>query len=357
MAQAILRNGGVAPLIWHLMFLITLVIFAVQVALDFRNGLPWPARAALWLALPYLGVVAWVLVQGMAGLPPELAHSVWAMAPDGAQPAISSHPDSGGPVVLRFTCYAMLFWILLRTARQAPDGAIALVQAIALFSTALALYGMVSLATGYNLLLDADESRDVLRASLWIRNSFATVAVFGVLSNITAYMHSISSSANREGALALRDFLETFFSRAWVYAFGALVGLAALAMTLSRGRFPSHSGPTRPVPRRHGSGTEPTTATLKMPSSSACRQRRCCFSRSPWSDGGCTPGCARASATKAHPPLRSPVSRPPRRIRWSTSACRYLPSQPSSPQFSASAGHKAFQRGTPQVSGERPSIK
>lgn len=234
-AWAVLRNGGVSPLIWHLMCLITLVLFAVQVALDVQHGLPPPARAALWLALPFFSVLAWLLVQSMAGLPADLAHPFWSVAPEGALPTISAHPDAGGPVVLRFTCYAMLFWILLRSAGDAKDGAIAFVQGIALFATALAIYGMVSQATGYNLLLGSDESAFALRASLWNRNSFATVAVFGVLANIAAYVHTASGSAHREGIVALRDFLEGFFSGAWLFAFGALVGLAALAMTLSRG--------------------------------------------------------------------------------------------------------------------------
>lgn len=238
-AWALLRNGGAAPLIWHLMCLATLLLFAVQVVLDFQTGLPRPARAALWPALPFFGVLAWILVQGMAGLPPGLllglAHPVWAIAPEGAQPAISAHPDAGGPVILRFTCYAMLFWVLLRSAAGAPHGAIAYVQAVALFSTALALYGLVSQVTGYNILLQSDETSEALRASFWNRNTYATVAVFGVLANITAYAKAVSDGAGREGLVALRGFLEAFFSRAWIFAFGALVGLAALALTQSRG--------------------------------------------------------------------------------------------------------------------------
>ncbi|MEZ5766841.1 MAG: O-antigen ligase family protein [Paracoccaceae bacterium] len=234
-AWALLRNGGYAPLIWLVMCLGTLGLFAVQVALDVRTGLPRQARTALWVSLPFFGVVVWVLAQGMPGLPAGWAHPVWAAAPEGSVPAISVHPDAGRPVALRFTCYAMLFWILLRTAAAARNGAHVYIQAIALFSTALALYGMVSLAIGYNWLLAAGEDAVGLRASLWNRNTYATVAVFGILANVTAYLQAVSGSVSRDGLAGLRDFLETFFSRAWVFAFGALVLLAALTMTLSRG--------------------------------------------------------------------------------------------------------------------------
>jgi O-antigen ligase len=74
----------------------------------------------------------------------------------------------------------------------------------------------------------------VLRASFWNRNTYATFAVFGALANVTVYMWSVSGTDAREGLTALRDFLEAFFAGGWLFAFGALVGLVAVAMTLSR---------------------------------------------------------------------------------------------------------------------------
>ncbi|MCB1355691.1 MAG: O-antigen ligase family protein [Maritimibacter sp.] len=233
-AAAILRNGAVAPAIWLLLCLGALVLFAVQVGLDLRNGLPQPARSALWPAVPLVAVVAWLLIQSAAGLWPGLAHPVWALAPEGALPAISAHPDAGRLVVLRYLAYAMVFWVLMRSSTEARGGGRAYIQAIAMFSTALALYGLLSKAAGYNLLLGSDESAYSVRASLWHRGAYATIAVFGVLANVAAYADAVSGSTNRV-VFSLRDFIEVFFSRAWIFAFGGLVGLAALAMTLSRG--------------------------------------------------------------------------------------------------------------------------
>ena len=231
---ATLRNGGTHPLAWHLLCLTTFVLFAMQVVLDLWHGLPRQARKALWVALPWFTVLAWLQVQSLAGLAPALAHPFWAIAPDGASPTISAHPDAGRQVVMRLTCYAMLFWIFLRFAGSRSRDGVAFIQAIAIFSTALAIYGMVSKATGYNVLLDADETARQLRASFWYRNAYATFAVFGVLANITAYVRSVSGNGNRDGRYALRDYLEAFFAGGWIFAFGALVGLVAIAMTQSR---------------------------------------------------------------------------------------------------------------------------
>lgn len=231
----LLWNGGTPPLAWTLLCLVTLVLFAVQVALDVVNGLCRPARKSLWVAVPYVAVLVWLQVQLTPGFANGLEHPVWALAPDGAQPTISAAPDYGRKVVTRLTCYGLLFWIMMRSASAARNGGLAYVQAIALFSTGLAIYGVVSVAIGYNLLLGTEEHSGILRASLWNRNSYATVAVFGVLANITAYVNTVSDKARHKGLVALRDFFETFFSGAWVFAFGALVGLGALAMSLSRG--------------------------------------------------------------------------------------------------------------------------
>lgn len=232
---AILHNGAVTALSWHLMCLVTLMIFVVQVGLDLASGWSRPARAVVVPAVLFIALLAWLLVQSGPAPWPGVAHPAWDAAPEGAAPAISAYPDAGWPLVMRFICYAMVFWVAMRSATSAAAGAFAYIQGIALFSTALATYGIVSVVMGYNLLLNAEETEGVVRASLWNRNTYATVAVFGVLANMTAFVTAISARRHREGIFGLRDFLETFFSRAWINAFGALIGLGALTMTVSRG--------------------------------------------------------------------------------------------------------------------------
>lgn len=231
----ILRNGAHPPPMWTLLCLAALALFSVQVAFDVLRGLRLPARRALWVALPYTVVLVWLLFQSQPNLAPELAHPFWRAAPEGGLTTISAHPFAGRQVVMRLACYGMLFWIFLRSAGAATDGGNSYIQAIALFSTALAIYGFFALSTGYNFLLDREQASAVMQASFLNRNTYATFAVFGVLANVTAYSQVVAGTNSREGLVALRDFLEAFFSGGWVFALGALIGLAAIAMTLSRG--------------------------------------------------------------------------------------------------------------------------
>ena len=230
-----LWNGAFSPVAWVLLCLLILALFAVQVVFDFRTEVPSQARKALWLAVPYFAVLGWLLIQTWAGAGPGLAHPFWAHAPDGAIPAISAYPDAGGRIVMRYTCYALSFWILLRSALASKHGGMEYIQAIALFSLALALYGVLSFFLGSNPLLGVEDGETLVQATFWNRNTYATFAVFGVLANVSAYLNLVSGGRSTEGAVALRDFLETFFTGAWIYAFGTLVGLAAVALTLSRG--------------------------------------------------------------------------------------------------------------------------
>lgn len=231
----VLWNGAANAVAWTFLCLAIFVLFAAQVALDIAHGLPRAARAGVWLAVPYALVLAWLQIQLTPGLAAQLAHPVWALAPDGAAPTMSAAPDEGRKVIARLSCYAMVFWICLRGAGAARDGAMGQIRAVAVFSTLLALYGLFSAAAGYNLLLGNVPETGVVRASLWNRNSYATVAVIGALANVTAYVAAVSNRARRDGLAGLRDHLEAFFSTSWIFAFGALVGLAGLAMTLSRG--------------------------------------------------------------------------------------------------------------------------
>ncbi len=224
-----LYDGGRTPTVTTVMMLATLVLFAAQAVLDIRHGLPHPARRVLPVLLPYAAVLGWLTAQAVPGWAPELAHPLWALAPEGADPAISAHPDATRQLVMRLTGYAMLFWILLRGAAVAHDGAISYIRAIALYGTAIALYGLFSWSVGYNILLDENTPRAVVQASFGNQNIYATHAIFGLLANMAAFFHAVGAER-----LRLRDFLEAFFTGGWLYAFGALVCLSALMLTFSR---------------------------------------------------------------------------------------------------------------------------
>lgn len=229
----ILRAGGTAPAAWIFLCVVTLLLFAVQVVLDFRHGVPAQARRIYPVAILYFAVVVWLQLQATPGLPEALAHPAWALAPEGAIPTISIDPDSSRQVAMRLSCYAMVCWIVLRSAASSRR-AEHLIAALALFSTGLALYGFFVVSTGQNPLLGLEETKRELRANFVNRNNYATFAVVGVLANVTMFHNSVRTGNGRDGVAAFREFLERFFALGWIFFMGALVGLAALAATGSR---------------------------------------------------------------------------------------------------------------------------
>jgi len=210
----------------------TLLLFSAQVIRDVSQNPIAPASRVAAVGAIWFVVMCWLLAQTMEGLPEALLHPFWALAPEGAKGTISADPEGGQFAVMRLTCYALIFWMALRSAAN-PERSTKFIRAFALFSGALALYGIASRVFGYNLLLD-EEERGAVRASFYNRNSYATYAVFGALANIAAYAQIATKDQLGETRFALRDQLEAFFRGNWVYALGALLCLSALAMTASR---------------------------------------------------------------------------------------------------------------------------
>jgi len=229
---AALPNGSFSPAATSLLCFLILLLFAVQALRDIGASPSLPARGAMVLGAAWLLVLLWLLFQQITGLPAWLQHPFWALAPDGAQGTISADPEGGQFAVMRLICYALIFWMALRSAMN-PERATKLLQAFALFSGVLAIYGIASRIFGYNLILEENE-RSALRASFYNRNSYATYAVFGALANIAVYAQLTFSAEARETKFLLRDHLEAFFRGNWVFALGALLCLSAVAMTASR---------------------------------------------------------------------------------------------------------------------------
>ncbi len=132
---------------------------------------------------------------------------------------------------MRFAIYGMVFWISLRacTERAVAQQAVRL---FALFSTGLAAFGIYAWVSGDNIIL-GDQAGRALSASFVNRNSYATFAVFGILANLAVYTHR-QRGAQGSREMALRDFLEGFFSGGWLWAFGMLLCAGAAMMTQSR---------------------------------------------------------------------------------------------------------------------------
>lgn len=221
--------GGVEPTSWFFFALLAIPLLAVQNLIDLRFG-PGSAGRALWpWLLMMVGVFGWVVIQTMPGIAPRLAHPAWSLVPD-AVPRISADPIAGYHGLSRYLLYFSVFWIMMRASRR-PDRAMLFLKTIALCTSALALFGLGAAAMGTNPLLE--NQGGTVRASFVNRNSYATYAVFGLVTNLAVYLHTVKSD-REDTALALRNFLEAFFSRGWLYFLGALFCAAALLGTQSR---------------------------------------------------------------------------------------------------------------------------
>jgi len=232
---SVLPFGGNEPIVWTMMAVFMLALFALQAALLFAR----PAAVALErtgpVALLYGAVVVWALVQVSVPVREAFAHPVWARAPEGASPRIGADPGQGAHMALRLATYGMIAWAMAAASLKAAR-AWAYLRAIALFSTALAVYGIAAGLTGVNPVLGEAAGRGGQFTATFVnRNSYATYAAFGMLANIACYLHMAGRGGGGERRRALRAFLENFFGGAWAFALGALLCGAAVAMTESRG--------------------------------------------------------------------------------------------------------------------------
>ncbi|MCU4653742.1 O-antigen ligase family protein [Roseibacterium sp. SDUM158016] len=229
----VLLYGGNSPAYWTLFGVVVIALFVLQCGLTMLRGGHWTNARLFWPALLYLGVLAWGMLQTLPSLPDAWAHPFWALVP-GAEATVSATPVSGGHGVLRLACYAMIFWIAIQASMNAKRAQRFLV-AFALWSTALALFGLYAAISGNNFIL-GEQANSNVSASFVNRNSYATYAAMGLATNLGLYLHLVRSNVPPSGSRgsALRGFLERFFSVAWIFLFGAVICLSALLLTASR---------------------------------------------------------------------------------------------------------------------------
>ena len=229
----VLLYGGNSPAYWTLFGFAIIVLFALQCGLTMVRGGHW-ANARLFIpALLYLSALAWGLLQTWPALPSSWSHPFWALVP-GSEATVSATPVSGGHGVLRLASYAMIFWIAVQASMNAKR-ALRFLALFALWSTALALFGLYAALSGNNPIL-LEQATSNVSASFINRNSYATYAAMGLVTNLGLYLHLVRSGEIPSGSRgsALRGFLERFFSVAWIFLFGAVICLSALLLTASR---------------------------------------------------------------------------------------------------------------------------
>ena len=238
-----LALGANRPPAWIALAIVALALMGLQILLDLasRRDARFDGTRLLLVGALYAGVLGWGTAQVTPGLlPPDWAHPAWAglgaidLAPVGG-PVVSADPDSGRHIVIRLASYAAIFWIVASAAWR-PRRARAFLRAFAVFSGALAGFGLLAWAGGTNPIAGGpDTTERVVRASFVNRNSYATYAAFGLIANLAALvMATGAEAAAGDRRRFLRQALEGFFSWGWVFAAGAVLCAAAIALGQSR---------------------------------------------------------------------------------------------------------------------------
>tara|TARA_R110002049_G_scaffold23781_3_gene84430 strand:- start:34244 stop:35524 length:1281 start_codon:yes stop_codon:yes gene_type:complete len=181
-------------------------------------------------AVPYLlfaAVVLWAWFQTISVPHAAWAHPFWDLVPD-AVPAISADPGQGRHAVMRLLCYATVFVVMVIVCSESNGAKMALFG-IAVFSTFLALFGLYAFISGNNPILGDLSGSGLVKATFVNRNNYATYASFGALANLAAATYLADSRSN-----TLRDKIEGFFGGIWIFALGAIICMAAVALTESR---------------------------------------------------------------------------------------------------------------------------
>lgn len=227
--------GANRPVSWLALAAIALVLFAVQAGLDlFDRDAPGRWRQILPVAILYLGVIGWAMIQ--AGLAPVTAWTHPAWAEIGIAPgAISVDPGATWQGVLRLLAYAALFWIAAQGGR--PEiRARRFVATVALWSVALALYGLVAMFADFNPITGDTAYQGIVTASYINPNAYALYAGLGAIACLSALAFHMPVSRRRHdsGRKVLRDLLEALIKGGWIYLTGFVVLAMAILYTESR---------------------------------------------------------------------------------------------------------------------------
>ena len=224
-------NSLIASTLFSFFFLF---LFILQVLLTISRGRISDSANLFIPGILYFGVLGWAILQASPSTPQGWHHPFWALTGPG-NGAISATPAQTMHAVLRLTAYAAVFWIAFQASRNRKH-AQSLLAAFAFFSTTLAIFAIYAVAADNNPIL-GDRASQAVSATYINRNSYATLAAFGVYANLSLYLATFHNKLNEnsDGRQIFRDFLISFFSSGWIYLFGALIGTGALVLTASRG--------------------------------------------------------------------------------------------------------------------------
>ncbi|MCH2095418.1 MAG: O-antigen ligase family protein [Rhodobacteraceae bacterium] len=229
---ATLALGANRPVSWTLLCLAILGLFVITQVLYITQKSP---RVFLRLWFPaglFLGALIWGALQTAPGFFPDAwAHPVWDLAA-GVPSHVSADPVKGFHILMRLSCYALVFWMALISA-QDGENAVRYLKAFGLFSTALAGFGLYAFLSGSNPILGELASEN-LSASFVNRNSYATFAGFGLIACLGLLFRS-GTMHSQGGRRAIIGLLRGIVAGGWIWIVGITLCGGAVVLSESRG--------------------------------------------------------------------------------------------------------------------------
>ncbi|WP_430450424.1 O-antigen ligase family protein [Rhodophyticola sp.] len=229
---ATLALGANRPVSWTLMAMAVMGLFAILLLFDLLQRRP-PVFNQIWLpAILFMAVLLWGTVQiSPSLLPASWFHPVWQLVPD-SPGRVAADPAQGLHMLMRLASYAMVFWISMRVSAD-KDLALRYLRAFAVFSMALAGFGIYAAVTGNNPIL-GDLGNSNVSASFVNRNNYATFAGFGLVTCLALLLRAAShGQTGRSNAMA--GMLQGMISGGWIWLAGVTLTGGALMLSLSRG--------------------------------------------------------------------------------------------------------------------------
>ncbi len=215
---------------------------ALGLMLISRVELPhWDVRPVVAPGLLFVGLLVFISLQSVPGLPQSMWHPIWAQAGTALSTSlngtISATPGITRNALSWYQFYLVLFLLGWAVGRN-RDAAEAGLKAFLVIQVGLACYGVFVLATGNASVAFVERVayRDSLTATFINKNSYATFVGLGVVTALGMIVSMLRREINREDPLHIqvRTVVQLLITRYFMLVLCFSVLGVALSFTGSR---------------------------------------------------------------------------------------------------------------------------
>ncbi len=219
---------------------ILLLGWAAQTA--FGSARPAIGLKQAWpFVLPFLLLVAWIVIQMASWTPESWHHPFWKTAGEilgeklPGRITLDAAESANG--LMRLLTYGGVFWLALQYGRDSRN-ARRMIVSLAIAGFLYAAYGLAMEMSGANLILwyEKEWYFGSVTSVFHYKNSYATYASMGLICILGVFMTSIAEqSVSSFGKMETRRRVFTWLSeKGWVLILGLVTVASALVLTISR---------------------------------------------------------------------------------------------------------------------------